>query len=920
MDRINRAVQGTSDIEQVLTDFLEAVLDVLACDRAWLVYPCDPEAESWRAVMERTRPEYPGAFVLGQTFPMTENIQGTLHALLGSMVPLVFGTGVRPLPEIDEKYQIRSMMARAVRPKLDKPYAFGVHQCTHAREWTADEERLFEGIARRLEDALSNLLMFRRLRASEARQSMAQRVAHVGHWEENLVTGECSWSDETYRIFGVEPGAIDPSPAAAERLLHPADRARFAEEMSGVRRRSHPSPFAFEYRVGGGRAGEEPRVVRLEGHVLADTQGQPSSVFGIAQDITKRRRAEQELRASERRFRAFVDHATDGLFIHARDGVIVDVNRQACESLGYTRDELVGMNPMTLDAEMAPELMSHFSQRLDQGEVLTFETRHRRKDGATVPVEVRTRPYWEDGQRFAISLVRDVSERRRALEALQASHGLLRAVVDGTSDSVFVKDLEGRYLTVNAAGAELLGRPAVELIGKTDAELQTPSHDVIRSREMRVISTGGSQTFEHTTTWSGAPRTYLSTTSPYRDGRGTVLGVVWISRDVTEFKRLEEQFRQSQKMEAVGRLAGGIAHDFNNLLTVINGYCELVFSSMNTDDPNRELIAEVQKAGERAGKLTRQLLAFSRKQMLQPRAVNVNALVDDLHHLLRRLISEDVELELRLAPDLGMARVDPGQFEQAIVNLAVNARDAMPEGGRLTINTSNAELVGAGEDTIDGPRDGAYICVSLTDVGHGMDESVRGRIFEPFFTTKEQGKGTGLGLAMVYGFVIQSGGHIEVESEPGAGSTFRLYLPRDEAGATPARGIPEAEPQIRGTETLLLVEDDESVRSLSRLILQSYGYTVLEASNGEDGLRVAQGHAGPIQLLVTDLVMPRMSGRRLADVLGAARPGLKVLLLSGYTDETVIRHDVVRSGFAFLHKPFTAMALARRVREVLDRR
>jgi two-component system, cell cycle sensor histidine kinase and response regulator CckA len=651
---------------------------------------------------------------------------------------------------------------------------------------------------------------------------------------------------------------------------------------------------------------------------LIDYRGRPH-VLSVCRDVTGRKRAEDERRASEARFRIFVDHASDAFFLHAADGTVLDANRQACASLGYTRDELIGMSPYAFDADIRRGDLDQFGARLAGNEVLTFDTHHRRKDGTVFPVEVRIRPFWEDGQRFAVSLVQDITDRKRAERALVESHNLLNAVVEGTADAVFVKDLDGRYRMINSAGARFLGRTAAEVTGKTDRELFTPETvENVLASDRQVLTTGQSQRFEETATAAGVTRTYLATKGVQRDARGQAVGLIGIAHDVTELKRLEEQFRQAQKMEAVGRLAGGVAHDFNNLLTVINGCSELVFDSLPPDDPNRELLAEVRRSGERAAGLTRQLLAFSRKQVLQPQAVNLNVLLDDLLKLLGRLIGADVELALVPDPALGLAKADPGQFEQAVINLAVNARDAMPNGGRLTIETRNVELDDGFAERTPEVKSGRYVLVTVTDTGHGMDGVTRAQIFEPFFTTKGLGEGTGLGLAMVYGFVKQSGGHVEVDSEPGRGTTFRVYLPRAAEAAPAARSSPNLLKMPRGTETVLLVEDEDAVRALARMILQSSGYTVLEAEDGQEAVSVAEQYPARIHLLLTDLVMPRMSGRQLADVLAKARPGLRILFMSGYTAEAVVGPGEPEAGVAFLHKPFSPIGLARKVREVLD--
>jgi CheY-like chemotaxis protein len=381
---------------------------------------------------------------------------------------------------------------------------------------------------------------------------------------------------------------------------------------------------------------------------------------------------------------------------------------------------------------------------------------------------------------------------------------------------------------------------------------------------------------------------------------------------------LQEQLRQSQKMEAIGRLAGGIAHDFNNILTVIRGYTELSLLCLKEGDPLKVNLAEVQKASGRASDLTRQLLAFSRRQILEMKVFNLNALVKDLDKMLRRLIGEDIELVTLLAPDLGSVRADVGQIEQAILNLAVNARDAMPTGGKIIVETSNADLDETYARTHIGVTPGHYVTFSMSDTGCGMSPEVRERVFEPFFTTKEQG--TGLGLSTVYGIVRQIGGSIWLYSEPGQGTTFKIYLPRVKEKADVLLQRDHGSDLPVGTETILLAEDEPSVRDLASRILGAQGYEVLEASNGIEAIQLAQnGARQSIHLLLTDMVMPRMGGMELARKLKALRPGIKILYMSGYTDSAIVHHGALNPGTNFLQKPFTPIALARKVRDVLDR-
>jgi two-component system cell cycle sensor histidine kinase/response regulator CckA len=370
-------------------------------------------------------------------------------------------------------------------------------------------------------------------------------------------------------------------------------------------------------------------------------------------------------------------------------------------------------------------------------------------------------------------------------------------------------------------------------------------------------------------------------------------------------------------MEAVGQLAGGVAHDFNNLLTVISGFSELMLCSCNLNDMSQEFVKEILRAAERAASLTRQLLAFSRKQMLQPQVMDLNSLVAEAQKMLRRLIGEDVNLDASLDPDLGWIKADPGQIEQVLLNLVVNARDAMPRGGHLTIETHNVDLDEEYVRHHVETQVGRYILLAITDTGKGMNEAIKARIFEPFFTTKEVGKGTGLGLSTVFGIIKQSGGHIEVYSEEGRGTTFKIYLPRVPRGSSTSIGSVQS-PIPKGTETILVAEDEEGVRSLVRLALVSYGYNVLESQHGEEALEVFRNYSDRIHLLMTDVVMPRMSGRQLANHITVLQPDIKVLFLSGYTDDAVVRHGMVEAGVPFLQKPFTPTMVARKVREVLD--
>jgi PAS domain S-box-containing protein len=538
-----------------------------------------------------------------------------------------------------------------------------------------------------------------------------------------------------------------------------------------------------------------------------------------------------------------------------------------------------------------------------------FLLRHQ-KDGVWIPVNLTVTRLHARPKTLGLITARDISERKQYEASLLHERHLLRSLLDNTPDHIWFKDAQGRFIRINKAKADMHGLASPEeAINKTDRDFYRAEFAGQTDKdEQDVISTGRQLMAKEEKITDGQDRQlWVSTTkSPLRDPKGQIIGTFGIARDITECKRLEEQLRQSQKMEAVGRLAGGVAHDFNNLLTVILGYGSLLLERTPGNDTRYEPIRMIRTTAERAASLTRQLLAFSRKQLLMPVVLDLNTVVTELAPMLRRLIGEDIRLVTDLTEGLGAIKADRNQLEQILVNLVVNARDAMPTGGQLTIATHN-------EDT-EQPR----VVLTVRDTGHGMDEQTRAHLFEPFFTTKEVGKGTGLGLATVYGIVQQSGGEITVDSAPGAGATFRIALPRVESVQAAASIPPLTPEQVHGRETVLLVEDEEMLRNLARIVLRKNGYTVLEAAHGAEALSICQSHPASIDLLMTDVVMPILGGRELADRVAQLRPDVKVLFVSGYTDDAVVRNGVMAESVQFLHKPFTPATLLSKVREVLD--
>ncbi|HLQ59911.1 MAG TPA: response regulator [Gemmatimonadales bacterium] len=524
----------------------------------------------------------------------------------------------------------------------------------------------------------------------------------------------------------------------------------------------------------------------------------------------------------------------------------------------------------------------------------------------------------------ALAFAQSQADKFVAESALRTSERRFRALVEESWDAVALFGADGTILYGSPATTRLLGYDLAEFVGRNAMELIHPDDRtavLLRLQEATAAPRARVHVAARVRHKNGSWR-YLEGVFTNLLDDPSVAAIVNNYRDVTDRRILEEQVVLSQKMEAIGRLAGGVAHDFNNILTAIGGYTDLLLADLAPDDQRRRDVEEIYRAAERAAALTQQLLAFSRRQVLQPKVINLNALVPEVEKMLRRLIGEDILFATVLPPRLGNVRADPGQLEQVIVNLAVNARDAMPDGGRLTIETRNVELDESYAADHPSVRPGRYVMLAVTDTGVGMDEETKARIFEPFFTTKVRGKGTGLGLATVYGIVQQTGGHIWPYSERGQGTTMRVYLPRVDEPADPIERPGDVAPEtLRGSETILLVEDEAPVRAVTRQLLQRNGYTVLEAPDGPTALALVDGEKGSqhVDLLLTDVIMPGMSGRELAKQLKARRPEVRALFMSGYTDDAVVRHGMLEPGLAYLEKPFRPTALLRKVREVLHK-
>ncbi len=651
--------------------------------------------------------------------------------------------------------------------------------------------------------------------------------------------------------------------------------------------------------------------------------GNKPYIIALGIDISDRKRAEDELRISEARFASAFEYAPIGVALVAPEGRWIKVNRALCELLGYTHEELQAktFQDVTHPDDLQADL--NYVRQILASEIPSYrrEKRYLHKSGRVVWVWLSVSLLRDsEGQPlYFISQILDITERKRAEEELKlAEERFAKAFQSNPLGFIISRARDGRILEVNEAFLHMMGYGREELIGKTTIELRIWEGPEERSATIGKLLAVGSIKEEDAKfrTKDGRMRQVrLSAEIVQLQGELCILG---LSRDVTEHNLLEEQYRQAQKMEAVGRLAAGIAHDFNNLLGVIIGYSELVSSGLAADSLSYKRVEAIKQAGQRAAALTTQLLAFSRKQTVQPRVVNLNSVVRESEKLLRPTLGEDIELSIILDPKLGQVKADAAQIVQVLMNLSVNARDAMPQGGKLVIETANETV--DGETLLDGipVQPGLYVSLTVRDTGTGMDEATKARIFEPFYTTKSAGKGTGLGLATVYGIVEQNGGSILVNTAVGKGSTFKIYLPRiAEVAETPAVTTAPAKP-VRASGTILLVEDEMGLRSVIDESLRQWGYRVLLASNGMEALEVAAEHKGPIQLLITDVIMPFISGPQLAQSLKPLRPEIRVLYISGYTADKFADYPELDPHLALLQKPFKLVDLAQKVRDLLN--
>lgn len=656
------------------------------------------------------------------------------------------------------------------------------------------------------------------------------------------------------------------------------------------------------------------RYIRYNGAIVPDEQGQPQFALLMLQDLTDQYQAHRAQLKLSKLLRAVSEATQDALFVKDLEGRYTWLNQATARYVGKSVEEVLGQNDSRLFEAGGVALLEQRQREIIKSGVSETAEETLTAAGVTRTFLATKAPYLDERGQVAgiIGISRDVTAQKLAEKQLSDSEALLRAIIDNARAVIWVKGLDGRFRIVNQSCCRYWQREASEILGRTIEELFPPAQaEQLLQHEAQVLASGQAVEIEETLELDQEWKTFYSVKFPLISADGQIGALASISTDITSSKRLEKQFWQAQKMEAIGRLAGGVAHDFNNQLTIILGNCDLVLYSLEENNPDRELLMEVYRAGERTARLTRQLLAFSRLAVTAPAALELNALVSETARMLEGLVKESVACRLHLEDGVGQIQADPNQLEQLLMNLISNACDAMPQGGQLTLATSRRRL----ETPFAGLPPGTFAVLTVADTGVGVNPAIRDRIFDPFFTTKELGQGTGLGLAVAHGIVEQLGGAIQLESHDGAGTSFHCWFPAIQATSRPRTA---ADSPLTGSETILVIEDEAGVRKVARLALESKGYSVLEASSGAEAVRLISNYQGPLHCILSDVVMPGMSGPQAVETIRAQRPNLPVVFMSGYLDESVTSREELSAGSGFVQKPFSPLSLAKTIRQVLD--
>jgi two-component system cell cycle sensor histidine kinase/response regulator CckA len=784
--------------------------------------------------------------------------------------------------------------------------------------------RLVPAIERELQEAANRKARRQaetNLLESTKRLQLALSAAGMGVWEWNLKTNEVYWSPECYEIANLKD--FDQTFEGFMHLIHAEDVPQL---MSSAKEAvDNKKNFVAEFRLVSPQG--EIQWLSNFGQTEYDQDGTPLRLIGTVKDITEQKKAEAAIRESEKKFRALVEATTQYVWTADPELKVDEFPKWWSDLTGQAPENLNNWGWLeVLHPEDRDTAKENWKIAVLQKRSFHIDLRIFVKMGEYRYFGVRGVPIFtpEGNVSRWIGAMYDFTERKRSIEDLRQSEQRFRSLISATAQIVWTADPNGVILTAHTPYGELIGETGNNISEEWAAQIHPDDKDRVLAEFSAAVQNKTDYQCEYQMLYTDNKyHHFIARGMPVFEKDGDVREWVGTLTDITESKlaeaellKKEDQLRQAQKLESIGRLAGGIAHDFNNMLTVINGYSDLVIRSLSPDNPIRPKIEEIRMAGKRSAEITNRLLAFSRRQILKTNVIDLNQVISDTDIILNRLIGEDIQVIENLSPNLGQIKADSGQLSQIIMNLVINSRDAMPQGGSITIKTENVSLDEEFVNQNLGASVGDFILLKISDTGHGMDEETKSHIFEPFFTTKDVGQGTGLGLSTVYGIVNQFDGFLTVSSEPGRGAIFNIYLPILKEPVKNFEKQINSKRVFNGTETILLVEDEELVRKLSRQMLEKAGYKVIEAENGNKALSLIEQIRNKVDLLITDVVMPKMSGRELADHLAEVCP--RVLFTSGYTDDDMIRHGISRVNFNFLQKPYTLDELTGKVREILD--
>jgi len=922
MQKIAQAIGKSFDPDELLSNVVACLRDIYGADRAWLLYPCDPEADAWTVPVESCDPDYPGLFETGELVPLDDDSRALIRQILVAEGPVAY-TDLPPELDWVRRFSICSQMVMVVRPADGKPWLMGMHQCSHTRDWSDDEQVLFNDIANRLGETLGATYLRLELQKNERRLKLALDAANEGLWDFNLMTDEAYFSPQWLTMLGYEAGQVEPCLGSWEKLLHPDDRVRalqiFQDHLYGL-----TEQYEDEFRLRA-RNGEWLWILARGKVVERDSVDMAMRAVGTHMDISDRKRTEQALRESEEKFRAVTENALVGVYLIQGD-VFKYVNPKLAHTLGYEPEEIIGrLHPKQLIAEESwPAVKEQIRKRMS-GEIseVHYEFKGRSKSGGIVEVEAYGSTTIYRGKLALIGTLLDITENKRTEKALRESQNMMRLVLDTIPVRVFWKDRDSNYLGCNRRFAEDAGLASQdEIIGKADFDLAwSEEAEAYRHDDREAIETGAPKlNYLESQTLPGGARARLRTSKiPLPDAEGSIIGVLGCYEDITAQEALEGQLRRAQKAEALSTLVGGLAHDFNNALSGMMGMLYMAMQEVQDRPAVVKRLSRIDKLCTDAADTIRQLMTFVRQGKLEMKPVLMNEFIEDSMAVMRMAIPENIEFRHTVCDQELCIHGDSSQLQQVLLSLCSNARDALDgrEHGLIELNVE-AMVLDEVQQRLQpqGLKSSCCAHISLRDNGCGIKAADTEKIFDPFFSSKHVGRGAGLGLATAYGVVEMHGGCIDVESEVGEGSTFHLYLPlqMDAKSASKAADSP-----AQRQKTILLVDDEDYVREAVDALLVSMGYRVIQATNGQEAVERFTGEVESIDLVIMDVVMPQLGGVPAAKQIRELKPKIPIIMASGYDHEFDDEVMKQRYSMKLLTKPYRPKSLGSTIRQMLDR-